>query len=450
MRNEMGKTDRRTFLQSAMALGAGGAAMPLAGLLPGSALAQSDQKVVFATWSAAVDQVKSHISAFEASAKVGVAYENAPGAQFRQFLTTKFVGKAPLDVMWVSDAWLPEFADAGWLAPIDKYPSLTKYNEDLQKYCVDSMTYKGRQYGNVYYTDFMAFLYNEEILEKAGISRPPTTWDEVVEQSIKIKQKKLADFPMLLSLEADATWFIEFVSTLVFSFGGKLVDPSGKSVMQDPKGGAAAAMKWVQDAIQKHKIVSPAALSTSEINGLKAFGSGQHAFGIIPRYRIRPLNSPAESKVAGKVRMALMPKGGPSGTNATCGWVRFYGLSASAQRDAAKLANCLKLIEWFGGRAMGDYKFQKMILLDVGLPYCTKPLDSDPDVVKFYNTYLGGSDTVHKQAALTVKKDVIAPWFGEWNEDNIRGWQKGFMNQGSITDILADSGRQWDTLAARK
>ena len=450
MNTELGKIDRRTFLQSATALGAAGTVLPLAGLSAGSALAQTDQKIVFATWSAAVDQVKSHISAFEASTKISVAYENAPGAQFRQFLTTKFVGKAPLDVMWLSDAWLPEFADAGWLAPIDKYPALTKYNADLQKYCVDSMTYKGRQYGSVYYTDFMAFLYNEEILEKAGISRPPTTWDEVVEQSIKIKQKNLVEHPMLLSLEADATWFIEFVSTLVFSFGGKLVGPDGKSVMQDPKGGAAAAMKWVQDAIQKHKIVSPAALSTPEINGLKAFGAGQHAFGIIPRYRIRPLNNPAESKVAGKVRMALMPKGGPDGTHATCGWVRFYGMSASAQANAARLANSLKLIEWFGGRALGEYKFQKMILLDIGLPYCTKPLDSDPDVVKFYKTYLGGSDIVHKQAALTQKKDVISPWFGEWNENNIRAWQKGFMNQAPITTVLAQSGKEWDTLSARK
>ena len=223
-----------------------------------SACAKAAQPIHFATWSAAVDQVKSHINAFEKETGIEVAYENAPGAQFRQILIAKFISGAPLDVMWVNDAWLPEFSEAGWIAPTDQYSSLMKYNDDLQRYCVDSMTYKGRQYGNVYYTDFMGFLYNEEILAEAGISAPPQTWDEVVEQSLKIKAQGLCDYPMLLSLEADA-WMMEFISSLVFSFGGRFVDAAGKSIVQDPQGGAMAALEWIQAAISKHEIISPGA-----------------------------------------------------------------------------------------------------------------------------------------------------------------------------------------------
>src|SRR4029077_9380905 len=67
--------------------------------------------VNFTAWSAAVDQVKSHISAFENATKLKVNYENFPWAQYRTSVVTRLVGNAPMDVMWVSDAWLPEFAE---------------------------------------------------------------------------------------------------------------------------------------------------------------------------------------------------------------------------------------------------------------------------------------------------------------------------------------------------
>lgn len=435
------RLSRRGLLKGTAATGALGAI----GSLPfGMAFGQSGQPLNFAAWAAAVDQVRAHLTAFEGETGVTVNYEQSPPANFRQTLVTKFVGGAPLDVLWVNDAWLPEFAEAGWIVPIDEYPNLMAYNAEVDQYCTESMTYNGRQYGLVYYADFMAFLYNADILEQAGIAAPPTTWDEVVEQSLIIKEKGLAEYPLLLSLEADA-WLIEFVSTLVFAFGGRFVDAEGNAVVQDPEGGAVAAMKWVQAAIHDHKIVSPGAVSTQEIACLKAFGAGQHAFGVIPRYRIRPLNNPAESQVPGKVRMALMPKGG-TGEHNTCGWVRFYGMTPEAKADPAKAENVVKFIEWFGGRSNGEYTFQKMLMLDIGVPFCTTPLDSDPDIIAFYNEYLGGTETVSRQGALAIKKDTVTPWFGEWNEINNQAWQKGFLRQVSAEDAMAETGREWDRL----
>lgn len=162
---------RRNFLKTA-ALGLGAAS--LAGRA-GPAIAA--EPINFATWSAAVDTVKSHIAAFEAKTGIKVAYSNSPWAQYRESMITKFIGKAPIDTLWVSDSWLPEWAEAGWIAPVDQYKSLTD-NSDVDQFCVDSMTYKGKQYGNTYYSDYMAFIYNAEMLDKAGIKTPPQTWAE--------------------------------------------------------------------------------------------------------------------------------------------------------------------------------------------------------------------------------------------------------------------------------
>ena len=120
------------------------------------------------TWSAAVDTVKSHVSAFEAKTGLKVNYNNAPYAQYRDTMVTKFVGKAPLDVLWVSDSWLPEWADAGWLAPVNNFPELMKYNAEADDFSTKSMQYQGKQYGLTYYTDYMAFFYDDEKLKKAG------------------------------------------------------------------------------------------------------------------------------------------------------------------------------------------------------------------------------------------------------------------------------------------
>jgi multiple sugar transport system substrate-binding protein len=430
----------------ALIAGAGAAALPT--LLPWTADSQAAGLVKLTCWSAAVDQVKSHATAFEKATGVKVAYENFPWAQYRTSVVTRLVGNADLDVLWVSDAWLPEFAEAGWLASISDEPSLTKYNAEAAAYCTQSMTYKGKQYGLAYYGDHMSFLYNTEILQKAGIAGPPTTWDEVVQQSLKIKQASGPESPLLLSLATD-TWLIEFISALVFSHGGRFVDEEGEATMADAGKGAVEAASFVRDAIHRHKIVSPSAVETTEINGLKAIGSGQFAFGIVPTYRLRALNDPSQATAAGKIRPGLMPKGTKASDNATCGWLRFYGITPGAKADATRRANAVKLVEFFGGKDNeGKYTMQKLLLLDLGLPFCTQPLAEDADVKAFWDKWagVGGSAVIAKQASMAVKKDTISPWFSEWNETNNKVWQSIFLDKAAPEAGLKESAQKWADL----
>jgi len=82
---------RRSFLKNSAA---GIAAATIAGSA-GRALAADP--LYFATWSAAVDTVKSHLAAFESKTGLKVEYSNSPWAQFRETMVTKFIGKAPID-----------------------------------------------------------------------------------------------------------------------------------------------------------------------------------------------------------------------------------------------------------------------------------------------------------------------------------------------------------------
>jgi multiple sugar transport system substrate-binding protein len=425
--------NRRSFLKTSAA---GLAAATVVGR-GGAALAS--EPINFATWSAAVETVKSHIAAFEAKTGIKVAYANSPYAQYRESMITKFVGGAPVDTLWVSDSWLPEWADAGWLAPVDQYKSLVD-NSDVDQFCVDSMTYKGKQYGNTYYSDYMAFLYNAEMLEKAGIKAPPTTWAEVVDQSKIIKDKGLSQWPVLISM-AQESWLIEFMTAMVYSSGGRFVDDKGNVVMKDPEGGAVVALRWLVDAVQKHKILSPSCVETGELAVLKSFSSGEHAFTLIPKYRLRTLNDPAQSKIARNAKIALMPRG-EKGSHATVGWMRFYGMTPRAQADAARAADTVKLMDWFGGKADGEYKFQKMVFKDIGSGFGVKSLFNDPEIRAGYAAF-GDVDLISQQQSLARKKDVVAPWFGEWNDANGTAWQQAIMGKATVEQALNVSAAKW-------
>lgn len=427
---------RRTALQ--------GMAAALA--LPGVAAAQGAAPLNFVGWSAAVDQVKAQIAAFERATGQRVNYENFPWAQYRTALVTRLVANAPIDVAWISDAWLPEFAEAGWLADIDDIAGLKRYNAEASDYCTQSMTYKGKQYGLSYYGDHMSFMVNTDVMQRAGIAAPPTTWDEVTEQCLKIKAAGIMEYPLLLSLGAD-TWLIEFVSALTFAFGGRFVDERGDAIMGAANGGAMRAARWLHAAIHTHRILSPGAVETVELNGLRAFGSGAHAFTIEPTYRIRGLNDPAQATAAGKIRLALMPKGGPNGTNETCGWIRFYGMTPGAKADRARRERATRFVEYFGGRdTSGNYSMQKLLLLDVGLPSCAVPLAQDPEVQGFWDRWAGGGAMVAQQAMLARKKDVISPWFGEWVETSNQAWQSICLGRATPEAGLAALGTKWNEL----
>ncbi len=425
---------RRSMLASA----AGAAlAMPFAGR------ARAAEAINFATWSAAVDEVKAHLAAFTTKTGVDVAYSNSPFAQYRETMITKFTGGAPIDMLWVSDSWLPEFAQAGWLAPIDQFKNLTAYDAGTSDFCNESMMYEGKQYGLTYYTDYMGFLYNAEILAKAGFTKPPESWEEVTSQAAAIKAKGLLQYPVVFGM-AQESWMIEFISAMVYSHGGRLVDGAGTAVLQDAKSGAVSTLSWLADAVNKHQILSPGCVTTGELEVLKTASAGKAVFVLLPKYRLRVLNDPAQSQVAGQFRQALMPMG-DGGSHSTVGWMRFYGMTPRAVANATRGENTAKLMEWFGGKADDEYRFQKTLLLDLALGFGVKALYDDPQVRASLGAY-GDVDLMARQQALAHKKDTIAPWFGEWNDSFGTAWQQAITGKTGVDAALKLAAAKWAEL----
>jgi arabinogalactan oligomer / maltooligosaccharide transport system substrate-binding protein len=167
---------------------------------------------------------KELIAKFEAAyPKVKIKYENVPFDDARdKFKTAAQGGTGAPDVLRADVGWNPAFAELGYLQPLDGTPALNR-REGFLPSSFASTQYKQKTYGVPLVTDTLALLYNKELLAKAGITKPPTTWDEVKTAGLAVKAKT-----------GNAGVFMKpqgfYALPLIYGEGGGLVDVQAKKI----------------------------------------------------------------------------------------------------------------------------------------------------------------------------------------------------------------------------
>lgn len=402
-----------------------GTGLSLALAAPALAQSPDPQTVSFISWTSTepVQAVlRAQIASFMTASGLRVAHQHFPWNSYRTALLSRMLGDGPADVVWLSDAWLPEFAEAGWVRPIEDVAALKRFTPETRASCVQGMSHRGEQYGLSYYSDHMSFLYNARLLERAGFADPPRSWREMLQQAQVMRRRGISAAPLGLPLAAEP-WLIEIVSTLVFSFGGEFV-AGGEPVMAE-RPQTRAALEFLARLILQERVVPSEAVNASEDDVLEAFGQGQHAFAILPTYRLRFLNNPARFAQAGNFQLALMPNGGDATGHETCGWVRMYALTSAAAGNLRRLRNATAFMTSFGGRDhTGEYTMAKRLLFGAGVPFCPTPLYQDPQVIDYVAQWtLGGNMLLRRQLDSVRTKDTISPWFGNWQSLTDPLWQ---------------------------
>ena len=90
-------------------------------------------------------------------------------------------GTAP-DVVACALDWTTTFGNAGLLAPLDEY--IAADGVDVSQYvqgAINASTVDGKLYALPFRSETYALFYNVDLLEAAGYTEPPQTWDEVLE-----------------------------------------------------------------------------------------------------------------------------------------------------------------------------------------------------------------------------------------------------------------------------
>src|SRR5262245_17831692 len=215
------------------------------------------------SWSYGVEIVRDNIGKFQQRYPgVTINYNDFSWATYHDAMVARFVSKTPTDVLYSSDHWLQEWAPAGWIMPVDEqFPQVRQYLAEYSPFVREALTYKSRIYGTPYYADTFIFVYNADHLQRAGVSTPPATLDELTKQAEAIKAKGIADFPIVLGWGQQDPFSIESFTSLVFAQrSGSLFDKDLNPTFKASGSAAEKVVTWAAEALGAKKILSPTSL----------------------------------------------------------------------------------------------------------------------------------------------------------------------------------------------
>ncbi len=206
----------------------------------------------------------------------------------------------------------PEFAANGSCVEINLADFGYKA-EDFWPGALKSATWNGKLYGIPTNNETMAFIYNKEIFQKAGLdpNKGPETWEEVKTFSKQIKDKTgKAGFGMVAKLNAGNTAF-RFMP-LSWAYGGSALDETADAPKYDKSGldseGNIQALQWISDVFVRDQSAPQSTLTNTQIENRDLFIAGEVAMMIDhpSAYSIVKGKAP---DLAEKMNYVLMPKG---------------------------------------------------------------------------------------------------------------------------------------------
>ncbi len=107
------------------------------------------------------------------------------GQHFDQLRTEFQAGQSEIDVIGGDVIWPSQFARSEWIVDLsDRFGDQEEFLEGPMQ----AMRYEGKVYGVPWYTDSGLLYYRQDLLEEAGFSEPPDTWEELQEMARKVTQ----------------------------------------------------------------------------------------------------------------------------------------------------------------------------------------------------------------------------------------------------------------------
>ncbi len=248
-----------------------------------------------------VDEVARAFEALNPDIKVAMEYVSYDNLHDK--IVTGMAAKPPAyDAVMVDVIWPDEFIKAGYLLDVTSRVT-PEMKSGIFPAAWNGVTRNGKVYGMPWLMDVKYFMYNKDMLQKAGISAPPTTWEELADQAKTIKEKGLAEYPVIWSWNQKEGVVCDFTA-LLFGNGGAFLDASGKPVFNDEKG--VQVLSWMKQTIDDG-LTNPSSVAADE-NAVEAdFLAGKSAFAVNWLFQYSDSNDASKSQIVGQAALAPMP-----------------------------------------------------------------------------------------------------------------------------------------------
>jgi multiple sugar transport system substrate-binding protein len=308
--------------------------------------------------------------------------------QHAQMVTNLQAKSDRYDVLNIDVAWTAEFADGGWIIPLDRrqFPL-----DQFLKPVVDTAVFGGKLYGVPYTSNAGLLYYRKDILAKAG-ERPPKTWAELRRLARTLAPR--------YGLEGYAGQFLPYegltvnFAEAVQSAGGAILTEDGTKVAVD----SAQARQGLEFLVRGfHEGWIPRrAVSFKEEESRREFQEGRllflrnwpYAYGLAAR---------PGSKVANRFGVTLLPGQDGPGSSSLGG----ANLAVSAYSRHQKTA--IAFIKYFTG-----LDNEREVLTQGSFPPVWARLYDDPALIRRF-PYL----PVLKQSILAARPRPVSPNYNQ-------------------------------------
>jgi len=204
-------------------------------------------------------------------------------------------------ILNVDVVWTAEFAVNGWIEqlPADQFPL-----DKILKGPAETVKYFNKVYAAPYLTDGGMLYYRKDLLDAAGISAPPKTWDEMKAACQKVQAANPGLGCYAGQFEKYEGLTVNF-SEAINSAGADVVDDQGKPKLDTPE--AKKGLDFLVDGL-KSGVIPKDAITYKEEEGRRAFQDGKLIFHRQWPYQYTKANATdGSSKVAGKFAVAPLP-----------------------------------------------------------------------------------------------------------------------------------------------
>jgi multiple sugar transport system substrate-binding protein len=197
-------------------------------------------------------------------------------SQYMDVIRTRLIGDVAPDVFYLEAFEAPTLIKYGVLEPLNSYIKPDFKLNDFEPNLLNAFKRNNTVYGIPKDFSTLALFYNSDALKKAGLSKPPETWNELRNYAKKLtidknKDGKIDQYGIGIAPELPRQTF------MIKAFGGSLVDQNNNAAFANAKG-----LKGLQLVIDQYRR-DRAAAQPSDVganSNSEAFGQGRIAMAI--------------------------------------------------------------------------------------------------------------------------------------------------------------------------
>ena len=263
----------------------------------GSAAADGKPSGEITVWAMGAEGEKLDVLAKDfMAANPGVTVKVSPIAWdvAHDKLITAVAGNQTPDVSQMGTTWMGEFAKTGALAEVPEDVDQGAFFEGAR----DTAVVDGTAYGVPWYVETRVLYYRTDIAEKAGVSEPPGSWDELKAMAKALKEKGGARYGISLSPN---NWqeFLPFV----WQNGGDVVTEGGELSLDSPE--VVEALEYYQSFF-KEGLTAPSVAEGFDVT--QGFIAGTHPMFFSGPWHMSLIQEQGGAELEGKWAIAPMPE----------------------------------------------------------------------------------------------------------------------------------------------